>query len=155
MVRPEIHRLTESILTKTFKAVLKSFFLPLPPIPFFMKICLCIAVFCLLLFWGSGCRHEPKKENLPQVSFANQVEPIINANCAYSGCHNGGEEFSLLGYDNVRRNVKPGKPFSSKLYSSITALNAIQAMPPPEKPALSETQLQIIYIWIQNGAPNN
>mgnify|MGYP001585805599 CR=1 FL=1 len=77
------------------------------------------------------------------VSFARDVQPIISANCATSGCHVSGVQFpSLETYADIssRRN---------RVNARITA-NTM----PPGRP-LSRSAKDIISAWIAEGATNN
>ncbi|MFN5458740.1 MAG: c-type cytochrome domain-containing protein, partial [Bacteroidota bacterium] len=94
-----------------------------------------------------------------QISYSNDVNPIIMNNCAQSGCHgsiNAGQ-FSLLGYDNLIKGgeVKTGDPKSSKLYNSITSLEEDDLMPRSPYSRLNDDKIKIIYLWILQGAKNN
>lgn len=111
------------------------------------------AIFSSLLIFS--CRHEP--ELLPgtaEVCFDQEVIPVIQSNCAVSGCHDGsGELNSLTTYDAVRNLANPGKPNSSKLHEVLSAnLNAEKHMPPKSRQALTTEQINNIYLWILQGA---
>jgi len=71
-----------------------------------------------------------------------------------SGCHGGGGEApSLSTYDDLYRFVTPGKPVQSKLHKVITAHSDIMGlMPPSPKQPLTSAQIDIISIWILQGA---
>jgi len=106
----------------------------------------------LLLFVSESCTHEVTIPDSPAISFNEQVLPIIASNCGYSGCHDGGEEFSLRTFEEIRGNVNPGDARKSKLYKAITRLN-FEPMP-PDGP-LNDQQINLIYGWIMQGAKNN
>ncbi len=110
-----------------------------------------IALFGLLLF---SCHHEPElMPGTPEVCFDNEVMLIINSNCNVSGCHGSGEAPALSSFDDVSRYVTPGKPVQSKLHKVITAhSNLMGLMPPKPKSALTSSQIDIISIWILQGA---
>lgn len=112
--------------------------------------------FSVLLLCQSfyACRHKGDISS-PEISFQNQVKPILANNCAYSGCHFGEAEFSLENYESVSRKVSPGNAWKSDIFKSASALSGFKVMPPPPKPTLSEQQLQLIYLWIAQGAKNN
>ena len=119
------------------------------------KICFTLSLGIFLC----SCRHEPVIPDQPQVSFANDVNPIISGNCTQSGCHGGNdpEAFSLDSYDKLMKhdNVVAGKPHSSKIYESITKLSGEDLMPRSPYPRLSNQQIETIYLWILQGAKNN
>jgi hypothetical protein len=102
----------------------------------------------------SSCRREPDLTGYPEVKFATEVQPIIAANCTQSGCHNNvdGEEFSLVNYDAIMGYVTPYKAYKSDMYKSI--VGKAERMMPPSGP-LTDDQIRTIFVWIEQGAPNN
>jgi len=119
------------------------------------KSTLCLLLFVLAVF-AFACRHEPDLSSIQDVSFFARVQPIVQNNCAKSGCHGiGGEQFPLTTYAEIRERVTPKKPFESDLFKTMTYLDANRVMPPPPDQSLTENQLQIIYTWISQGAKNN
>jgi len=102
----------------------------------------------------SSCKNEPElPPGTPTVCFDQDVMLIINSNCNVSGCHGSGEGPSLNTYDDVSRYVTAGKPMQSKLHKVITAhSNLMGLMPPKPKSALTSSQIDIISIWILQGA---
>ena len=109
-----------------------------------------------------------------QVSFQNDVNPILQQNCL--SCHDGSGEgsstsgFSVSSYDDLMKGTKfgkvvvPGDSLSSSLYRLIDhqADPKIQ-MPPHHDEALasgkmsslSGEQINTIKVWIDQGAKNN
>jgi|SRR4051812_36975427 hypothetical protein len=90
------------------------------------------------------------------VSFSGDIQPIFNSNCTTSGCHDDkpshspslvqGKSYNAImsgGY------VNTAVPNSSILYNEVKS----GAMPPTG--ALKQSDIQMIYDWIRNGAPNN
>lgn len=122
-----------------------------------MKTLKIIALFGLP-FWIiilSSCQHEP--ELIPgttEVCFDNQVLPIIQSSCAMSGCHDGSGDLPALStFEDIHRQVSAGKPNKSKLHEVITANpNSETFMPPKNKSKLSSAQIDIISLWILQGA---
>lgn len=115
---------------------------------------LCIGVFLL-----SACIHAPIVPPYQSaVSFKNDVQPVLIGNCTSAGCHDataGGEQvFSLITYDDVINNggIQAGKPAKSKLYRAISG-KGDNLMPPNGK--MADSQISVIYIWIEQGAKNN
>ena len=96
---------------------------------------------------------------IPSISFANDVNPILSGNCTQSGCHGQQEHeaFSLSGYQSVMKDeiVVAGKPHSSKIYQAILKFSGEEAMPPLPANRLSDEQIETIYLWILQGAKNN
>jgi len=108
------------------------------------------------------------------ISFANDVKPILLEHCAE--CHNQtGEgttasDFSVLDYDSVMSGTKfgavviPGSSISSSLYLLIDEKTAPEIQMPPHHDvslsagrgeALPEDKVEIIRTWIDQGAKNN
>ena len=78
-------------------------------------------------------------------SFVTDVNPIIQANCTSSGCHNSGS------------NNGPGALTSYQLISNARASirTAIANGSMPQGGSLSAAQRNAIICWIDNGATNN
>jgi hypothetical protein len=98
---------------------------------------------------GSSC-------SVDTVYFASTILPMLNSNCAMSGCHNGlssgdAGETTLNTYAGIRAIVSPGNPGSSKLVDVITN----GSMPPSGHTPISSSQLAAIETWISQGASNN
>ena len=109
-----------------------------------------------------------------QVSFTNDVQPIFRDHCAE--CHDQAGEgsaasgFSVHDYDSVISGTKfgpvviPGSSMSSALYLVVAKKTAPEIqMPPHHKEslsvgrgtALSDDKVEIIRMWIDQGAKNN
>ena len=110
----------------------------------------------LLLLTIGGCRHKTDFEAYPQVSYMNDVNPILSGNCTQSGCHDGNSQFGLSAYSDVVRDdiVVPSDPQKSQLYRLIKSLGG-DRMPQPPQVRLSDQQIKTIYLWIGQGAKNN
>ena len=107
---------------------------------------------CLALL---SCRHTADLSSFPEVSFQNNVQAIITANCTQSDCHTGqGHLFPLLTYDDIHEYVESGNADNSKLFEAITGRSG-KIMPPPPQSVLTEDQIKYIYLWIEQGAKNN
>ncbi|MFM7080299.1 MAG: c-type cytochrome [Bacteroidota bacterium] len=100
-----------------------------------------------------GCTREPELESYPEVSFANEVRPIIAANCTQAGCHGPeGRQFPLTNHEEIAGAVTPYNARKSDLYKSITG--RAERLMPPSGP-LSDDQIRTIFVWIEQGAKNN
>tara|TARA_R110001599_G_scaffold89925_1_gene237662 strand:+ start:173 stop:760 length:588 start_codon:yes stop_codon:yes gene_type:complete len=79
-------------------------------------------------------------------SFANAVFPIMQSNCATSGCHvsGGTAPFVIANYSDVKAND-----------ISIKSRVSARTMPPSGSNALSTDQINTIVAWVDAGAPNN
>lgn len=118
------------------------------------RIILALTGITLLSIYFASCRHEPElMPGTPEVCFETEVMLIINSNCNIPGCHGSGEAPPLSGYDDVSRYVTAGKPMQSTLHKVITAhSNLMGLMPPEPNPSLTSSQIDIISIWILQGA---
>lgn len=78
-------------------------------------------------------------------SFSTKVFPIIQTNCAVSGCHEGG---STNG---------PGALTSfAQISNASTAIKAaVRSGLMPQGGSLSAGDIKIISCWVDSGAPNN
>lgn len=105
-----------------------------------------------------SCKHETKFSELREVSFSKEIAPIVNSNCTFSGCHGDTafREFKLTSHAGViNAGVSAGAPEKSELYQVIKTLNEERVMPRKPYDPLSEKQIQLIYVWIGQGAKNN
>lgn len=98
-----------------------------------------------------SCTHEPVIPSSPEISFSQQVKPIFVSNCGR--CHDG-RELSLTSYSGIRAHVSPGDAKNSELFKAITTLWGPGGAMPPDGP-LSDQQINLIYVWIMQGAKNN
>jgi hypothetical protein len=123
-----------------------------------MKKLIALAIISLPFVLFYSCKHEPL---LPeqQVSFENDIHPIIRSSCMHSGCHDttGTGEFTMNTYEEVIENadVKPFDANGSKLYEVITETDPDDIMPQPPYSPLSDRNKRLIQIWILQGAKNN
>jgi mono/diheme cytochrome c family protein len=97
--------------------------------------------------------------NPDTVYFEQDVLPLLNSNCAFSGCHDQGtakEGVILTTYEHILTSdvIRPYRPDNSDLYEFITETDPDKAMPPPPFDALSADQIAIIRKWISQGAKN-
>lgn len=107
--------------------------------------------------------NDPKipDKDIPKtdVSFSKHIQPIFNARCATSGCHDDitrAANYSMTTWSNI---VQPGfvDPFlvsTSKVVWSIEGIG-VQIMPPPSYGYLTKNQIEGIKTWISEGAKNN
>lgn len=128
-----------------------------------------IILFLLIL---ASCKHEIPVQvietpvsgggqscSIDTVYFQNKVLPLINSSCAMSGCHDAithkdGVNLSTYGNIMATGGVRPGNPANSKLYKVLNETGG-DRMPPPPAAAFTQTQKDIIYKWILQGAKNN
>lgn len=129
-----------------------------------------------VFFVFMSCKHEPLYTSLDDeenpdantngddecdpdlVYFVNDVLPIIQSNCAFSGCHGGGsaqDGVDLSTYNGIMQQVNAGNAMNSDLYEVIIETDPGNIMPPPPNSSLTVEQIAIIRDWIDQGAVNN
>ncbi len=108
----------------------------------------------------------------PPISFATQIQPIFTNSCATAGCHAGpsGEEGLVLdpgaAFANIVNSpssqqpgllrVAPGDPDASYLLRKIVGGPGITGgRMPLNRPALPQSEIDLLRAWIAQGAPNN
>lgn len=91
----------------------------------------------------AGCEFSQEVEVVIGISLSTHISPIISTNCAISGgCHNGSQSPDL------RENAG--------IISSASRIKARTSnMSMPLGRTLSQTQIDQIACWVDNGAPNN
>jgi hypothetical protein len=125
-----------------------------------MNACLKFFLPIIILFlFSTSCKHKPNFSGLSTVSYSQHIKPIINSNCTQSGCHGlqSQEEFGLLTYSDLMKHTEivSGSPENSGLYNVIRTYNSEKIMPRKPYAPLIEKQIQLIYVWIGQGALNN
>jgi len=96
--------------------------------------------------------------NPDSVYFASQFFPLIQSSCAMSGCHDAvtkADGIVLTDYANIMKIVRAGDPVNSKLYKSLIDSDPEDRMPMAPVPPFNQTQIALVYKWIQQGAKNN
>ncbi len=109
-----------------------------------------------------------------QVSFANDIQPILDRDCA--GCHDQAGEgaaasgLGLKSYDDLMQGTRfgqvvvPGSPESSALYLTVAQKTAPEIHMPPHHDdklpqgqgvPLRDDKVETIRLWIEQGAKNN
>lgn len=130
----------------------------------------------LLIVAGAiSCKHEPI---LPEqiiddggvdvldechpdsVYFSNQILPLFQSSCAISGCHDAAtaeEGIILDSYENILGSGEliPFNPDEGDIYENITETDPDKIMPPPPESPLSQEQIDMVELWILQGAQNN
>jgi hypothetical protein len=91
------------------------------------------------------------------ICFNEEILPLIQSNCAKSGCHDPitrKEGLVLNTYGNILRIITPGKPAYSKLWQMINQTGSDRMPPYPNTP-LTQSQKDLIKQWILDGAKDN
>ena len=112
-----------------------------------------------LMVMMDGCYYDNAKDLYPSdtlfidsldtvtYSWSSDVQPVINTNCAVSGCHaagNGSGRQPLSTYDEVKNAIE-----NYSLYTRVES----GSMPPGGN--LSTTDKNAILGWIDQNYPNN
>lgn len=126
-------------------------------------------VIIMLLLGASGCKDEfgagdfePIIFPASGVSYHKHVEPLLQQQCAFAGCHFGmnaqkGLDLSAPSYHKLRNHrpslVEPGNGSESFLVKKIDG--RFPPRMPLNRPALTSNQIEGIKTWINEGALNN
>lgn len=111
-----------------------------------------------------ACKHDtmPTDCNIPaNVSFSQDILPLLNQHCSQQDCHSGPSPAGNLNLEAplaYSQLIQPGKgyidtitPVFSILYASIDA--KVNPMPPTGK--LAPCSIALVLEWINQKAPNN
>ncbi len=93
---------------------------------------------------------QPSMQTDREISFTKDILPIFQEFAG--GCHGTSGGLSLETYEGVMKVIVPGQPENSKLWKRLNGIGG-PTMPPSGK--LNEDLLQMIYLWIKQGAKNN
>lgn len=128
---------------------------------------LLLIIFASLMLY-SGCKDTISGEELDKriipdknVSYAENIQPVLNIKCAGSGCHDdatnaGGITLTTWASTTLDPNVVfPGKPENSRLVWAIEGRSGVSGMPPIGYATLTINQITGIKTWIAEGAKNN
>lgn len=115
------------------------------------------SIFLAVSLMLGSCKQKTEFSSLAEVSYSKDIAPIIISNCTSSGCHGDSayKKLSLTSYTKLMDGgISAGSPEKSKLYSTLKSLGD-DIMPKKPNNELSEKQIQLIYVWIGQGAKNN
>jgi len=125
---------------------------------------LLIILLTVLTFCLSSCYYDVDEElNPPLVSnvcdttaskFGADIQPILNSNCATTGCHT---TVSIAGgyiFDNYTDTKSTIDNDSARFIGSILQETGFSPMPKGGS-KLSDCNISKIKAWIASGAPNN
>ena len=121
----------------------------------------CLVLATLSLAIAPGCAKKQR-----EVSYKNDVAPILAANCA--SCHVAGQPghaasgFDLEGYDSLMKGTRygavviPGDPLTSALVMLIEGrADPSLKMPHGDAKPLTKDEIKTIRRWVKQGAKNN
>jgi uncharacterized membrane protein len=139
------------------------------------------AIVFMALIIAVGCKHHPEilpgtggngggTDTLPWVNpdpcdpdtvyFANTIQPLLNAYCGSSNCHDAvdpEEGINVTTYGTIMSEggfVEPGDANSSDMIEVLYKTDTDQ-MPPADQPQLTADQIALLQLWINQGAHNN
>lgn len=93
-----------------------------------------------------------------KVYFENDVLPILQSNCAKSGCHDAvthEEGLNLSIYSGAKKIVNAGNANGSEMMEVINETDPDKEMPPPGNTPLTAEQIAVLNQWINDGANND
>lgn len=113
-------------------------------------------LFILSITIYTGCYYDVEEELYPtgcdtvDVSYANEITPIINNNCinCHSKAANQGN-ITLEGYEEILKYANGGS-----LLGSVKQIQGFAAMP-QGAPKINDCSISKIESWIKAGSPNN
>jgi hypothetical protein len=82
--------------------------------------------------------------------YTTEIKPILDANCATSGCHNSASKAEGLDYSNYGQAKHHAT--HNEFLGSIQHVSGYEQMP-KGKAKLTDAQIKLISCWSQNGAP--
>lgn len=91
---------------------------------------------------ASGCEITQKVKIASGISFSGAIAPIISTKCAISGCHNGSQAPDFRSFANIQANA-----------GQIKTLTGNRTM--PQEGSLTQTQIDMIACWVDDGALQN
>lgn len=91
----------------------------------------------------SGCEIEVRREIESGTSLSDDIFPIIQANCAVSGCHNGSRNPDLSTEQAIRANS-----------NRIQIRTSNETMPPGGR-SITQDEINAISCWVEDGAKDN
>lgn len=91
------------------------------------------------------------------IYFSAQILPILQSNCAFSGCHNAASAQDGVILDSYENTILTGEVVAfdlgeSELYEVLIENDLEDRMPPPPASALNNDQIELIAEWILQGA---
>lgn len=111
--------------------------------------------FLLFIFIFAGCTYHdfnnlndvpvPEEPFVcdPEISWQNDILPIMETSCAGAGCHDGISRRDWTDYNEVKQ------------YSTAIKQRTQDRSMPFDGPPLPQDQIDIISCWVDAGAPNN
>ena len=102
--------------------------------------------------------EDPGVVEEPGVSFQEDIQPILAAECALAGCHAapGAAGLDLTNYDSFKKGGNTGPGFDAGDGKGSLVVKRIDGGGMPlGRPPLDGDQIQLFIDWIDEGAENN
>lgn len=92
------------------------------------------------------------------ICFEEQILPLLQTNCAKSGCHDAAshqEGYVLDSYNHIiSKGIVPGNSKNSKIVQVMSSKGDEDIMPPSPNTPLTQQQVNLVAQWIDEGAQN-
>lgn len=121
-----------------------------------------LAITTIVIVSCSRDSFEPREFDCPEnVTFDNQIRPIIQSSCSYSGCHDGAGigPLNYNSYEGMLPHLQSGS-FENRVVNLVD--DAILGMPPDIgvyeesiKSDLTEDEFTLMNCWLEAGFPEN
>jgi hypothetical protein len=115
------------------------------------KVTLITSIFAIAFIYA--CKKSSIKTydcSSTTSTYTNNVKAIMDASCATSGCHSASKK--AAGIDLSSFEATKNYSSNSKFMKSIQHVSGAEAMPKGGS-KLSESDIQLIYCWANNGTP--
>jgi len=128
------------------------------------RIFLFAVLFAIAASWA-GCEKDYVYVAPPPqgtMSLSADIQPILTAHCAVSGCHDGNfydpdlrAGYSLTAMFNISGCIDTLNPPNSDLYVRINAQAGAPGFMPDGGNRLPQSDINKVLLWIEQGAKNN
>jgi hypothetical protein len=125
-----------------------------------------LAVLLVIAAGLAACDKDMvEQQQFQKVTYADDVDPIMQKHCAE--CHVAGQQgaeasgFLIDSYESVMKDtrfgpvINPGSAMTSSLYILVAGKGSLTITMPHGKDPLSAEEIEIIRVWIENGAVEN
>ena len=117
-------------------------------IRFNIILCAFLSLLCFSISCSEGVMEDPPITvcDTLQVSYSNDINPIVRNSCRISGCHvEGFEHGNFYDFEEIKESALSGRLW---LFTAV-----LRSMPPSSE--ISSEDLKKIRCWIDDGAPDN
>lgn len=134
-------RTKRGLATKPYRVFIvhQSFFIPMKRFS---------VLFLLIVLGFVACKEDDPCAD--SVTYSNQIKPIINATCAYAGCHDGDPNSSAPGNYNNLADITV-VALNGKLNNRVVILKDMPPSNATGPKTLTDDQLQLVKCWVSQG----